>query len=172
MHMPTLIERPELLLGHANRRGCGYHLGETDCLCSKWATRYPISKQYRSTHEQLLQHSLEKPGESAEALVKQVCFILNDQGWKRIAEDLAPFLVGGSERLTIVYRRTFLQLRPRRHHKTARHRFPPSSESEHTHDPVDRGGMLADECEFVDDAEKNGRGVTVNVPVNDQERER
>jgi hypothetical protein len=31
--------------------------------------------------------------------------------------------------------------------------------------------MLADECELIDDAEKNGRGVSVNVSVNYQERE-
>ncbi len=31
--------------------------------------------------------------------------------------------------------------------------------------------MLANECELIDDAEEYGRGVTVNVLVNDQEGE-
>src|SRR5467141_613125 len=48
----------------------------------------------------------------------------------------------------------------------------PSGESEHSHDSVDRRGMLADECEFIDDAEKDGRGVSVNVAINDQEWQR
>src|SRR5438067_2047443 len=98
-------------------------------------------------------------------------FVLDDEGWKRIAEDFAPFFVSGGESLATACSRAFLQLRPRRHHETPRGGFSPARESEHSHDPVDRGGVLADECEFIDDSQKYGRGVSVNITIDYQEWE-
>src|SRR6266851_9123756 len=84
-----------------------------------------------------------------------MCFILNDEGGKRIADNL----------------RSFFEPWPRRHYKTACRGLLPSRKTEHSHDPVDRGRVLSDECQFIDNSKEHRRGVSINITVHYQEWE-
>ena len=80
--------------------------------------------------------------------------------------------VRGRNGLAVVGAGTFLEHLARRHEESPGVALAPSGESEHAHDPVDGRGMLPDQRQLVDDAQKNGRRVPVDVTVHNKKRQR